>query len=195
MLPQFVTGLGSPWVRMHWWPLGDCSYPSLSPWEVTWVRLAYWDGRETWLWMECMVSRGKTSLGQNKEAPEQDAGRAGLMDCSALAAPKCPLFHACPCLTALCIPCQLQNSVCLLFCLISGLRRWNLLMALVAARIIPFHVKELGGIQSMLCPWSTCGWDCSTEAAGKWMCQESWCKDTSQRVSSSYKIVLWACRH
>lgn len=28
-------------------------------------------------------------------------------------------------------------------------------MALVAARIILFHVKELEGIQSMLCPQST----------------------------------------
>lgn len=40
--------------------------------------------------------RAKTSLGQNKEAPEQEAGRAGLMGCSALAFPKCPLLHACP---------------------------------------------------------------------------------------------------
>lgn len=29
-------------------------------------------------------------------------------------------------------------------------------------------------------------------AAGKCMCQESWGEDTSQRVSYSYKIVLWA---
>lgn len=64
-----------------WDPLDDYSYPILSPWVVTWVRLECWNGREMW---------------QNKEAPEQDAGRAGLMGCSALAASKCLLLHACP---------------------------------------------------------------------------------------------------
>lgn len=49
-----------------------------------------------WLLIECMVSRAKTALGKNREAPEQDAGRAGLMGCSALGASKCPLLHACP---------------------------------------------------------------------------------------------------
>lgn len=39
------------------------------------------------------------------------------------------------------------------------------------------------------------GWDYSTEAAGKWMCQESWGKDTSQRVGlllQNHSLGLWA---
>lgn len=71
-------------------------------------------------------------------------------------------------------------------------------MALVAARVIFFHMKEMGRVQSMLCPCvprvpvdGIAVW----RQAGKWVCQESWCEDTSQRVSCCYKIVLRARTH
>lgn len=36
---------------------------------------------------------------------------------------------------------------------------------LVEARVISYHMKEMGWVQSMLCPESTCGWDRSMEAS------------------------------